>query len=199
MLAHLGVPRVEPERWSLFIDGLVDRTRVFDLKALKALPKRTIEAVHQCCGNPLEPTVPARRVSNVRWGGVDLAVLLDDIGIYPRARFVWSYGLDGGDFAGTSCEWYVKDLPLDRLTAGDVLLAYELNGAPLPAEHGFPLRLVVPGYYGRTASNGCGACILRSVARNSRSPRFFTTTRSARIPRTTSRLASRYGRSRRNR
>ena len=53
-----------------------------------------------------------------------------------------------GDFAGTSCEWFVKDLPLARLAAGDVLLAYELNGAPLPAEHGFPVRLVVPGYYG---------------------------------------------------
>ena len=53
-----------------------------------------------------------------------------------------------GDFAGTSCDWFVKDLPVARLAAGDLLLAYELNGAPLPAEHGFPVRLVVPGYYG---------------------------------------------------
>ena len=89
-----------------------------------------------------------RRVANVRWGGADLATLLDELEIDPRARFLWSYGLDGGDFAGTSCEWFVKDLPLARLAAGDVLLAYELNGAPLPAEHGFPVRLVVPGYYG---------------------------------------------------
>ena len=104
--------------------------------------------MHQCCGNPLEPNVPTRRVANVRWGGVDLAALLDELEIDPRARFLWSYGLDGGDFAGTSSEWFVKDLPLERLAAGDVLLAYELNGAPLPAEHGFPVRLVVPGYYG---------------------------------------------------
>ena len=47
-----------------------------------------------------------------------------------------------------ACEWFVKDLTLARLAAGDVLLAYEVNGAPLPAEHGFPVRLVVPGYYG---------------------------------------------------
>jgi DMSO/TMAO reductase YedYZ molybdopterin-dependent catalytic subunit len=107
-----------------------------------------VEAVHQCVGNPLEPTVPTRRVANLRWGGVDLAALLDEIGVDPRARFMWSYGLDGGDFAGTSCDWYVKDLPLERLAAGGVLLAYEIDGAPLPAEHGFPLRLVVPGYYG---------------------------------------------------
>jgi DMSO/TMAO reductase YedYZ molybdopterin-dependent catalytic subunit len=64
------------------------------------------------------------------------------------ARFLWSYGLDEGDFAGTSNEWFLKDLPLERLAAGAVLLAYELNGSPLPAEHGFPVRLVVPGYYG---------------------------------------------------
>jgi DMSO/TMAO reductase YedYZ molybdopterin-dependent catalytic subunit len=148
VLAHLGVPRVDPARWSLTIDGLAGRTLTLGLDALKARPKRTMEAVHQCCGNPLEPNVPTRRISNVRWGGVDLAALLEEVKIDPRARFLWSYGLDGGDFAGTSCDWFVKDLPLERLAAGDVLLAYELNGAPLPAEHGFPVRLVVPGYYG---------------------------------------------------
>lgn len=148
VLAHLGVPRVDPARWSLTIDGLVGRAHRLSLDDLKARPKRTVEAVHQCCGNPLEPTLPTRRVGNVRWGGVDLATLLDEIGIDPRARFLWAYGLDGGDFAGTSCDWFVKDLPLERLAAGDVLVAYELNGAPLPAEHGFPVRLVVPGYYG---------------------------------------------------
>ncbi|WP_331376950.1 molybdopterin-dependent oxidoreductase [Sinorhizobium chiapasense] len=115
---------------------------------MKARPKKTIETVHQCCGSPLEPTVPTRRVANVCWGGVDLAELLNEIGVDANARFLWSYGLDGGEFAGTSCDWYLKDLPLERLSAGGVLIAYELNGAPLPAEHGFPARLVVPGYYG---------------------------------------------------
>jgi len=148
VLAHLGVPRIDPVRWSLSIDGRVRRVRTLTLDELKARPKRTVEAVHQCCGNPLEPTVATRRVSNVRWGGADLAALLDEVGIGAQGRFLWSYGLDGGDFAGTSCDWFVKDLPLERLAAGDVLLAYELNGALLPAEHGFPVRLVVPGYYG---------------------------------------------------
>jgi DMSO/TMAO reductase YedYZ molybdopterin-dependent catalytic subunit len=148
VLAHLGIPRVDPAQWLLTIDGRVGRTCTLGLDELKARPKRIVEAVHQCCGNPLEPHVPARRVANVRWGGVDLAALLDELEIDPRARFLWSYGLDGGEFAGTACDHYVKDLPLERLAAGDVLLAYELNGAPLPAEHGFPVRLVVPGYYG---------------------------------------------------
>jgi DMSO/TMAO reductase YedYZ molybdopterin-dependent catalytic subunit len=148
VLAHLGVPRIEAAQWSLVIDGLLGRATTPGLGALKARPKRVVEAVHQCCGSPLDPSVPTRRVSNVRWGGVDLAALLDELGIDPRARFVWSNGLDGGEFAGKPCDWYVKDLPLARLAGGDVLLAYELNGAPLPAEHGFPVRLVVPGYYG---------------------------------------------------
>ncbi|WP_454848019.1 molybdopterin-dependent oxidoreductase [Rhizobium binxianense] len=148
VLAHLGIPRIDAGNWSLAIDDPAGRSQVFGLDELKSLPKTIVESVHQCCGSPLEPTVPTRRVANLRWGGVDLAALLDGFGIDPDARFLWAYGLDGGDFAGTSCDWFVKDLPLERLAAGDVLLAYELNGAPLPAAHGFPLRLVVPGYYG---------------------------------------------------
>jgi DMSO/TMAO reductase YedYZ molybdopterin-dependent catalytic subunit len=148
VLAHVGIPRVDPARWSLAIDGLVRDARLLTLDDLKARPKAIVETVHECCGSPLEPKVPTRRVTNVRWGGADLAALLEESGVDPEATFLWSYGLDGGEFAGKACDWYLKDLPLARLKAGDVLLAYELNGAPLPAEHGFPVRLVVPGYYG---------------------------------------------------
>jgi sulfane dehydrogenase subunit SoxC len=148
VLAHLGIPRIDATQWSLTIDGMVGRACTLTLDDVKARPKRLVEAVHQCCGNPLQPEVATRRVANVRWGGVDLMALLDELGIDRGARFLWSHGLDGGEFAGEPCEWFIKDLPLDRLAAGDVLLAYELNGAALSAEHGFPLRLVVPGYYG---------------------------------------------------
>ena len=60
---------------------------------------------------------------------------------------MWSSGADHGVFEGDSCEAFVKDLPLERAGA-DVLIAYEMNGAPLRPEHGYPARLVVPGYYG---------------------------------------------------
>src|SRR3954469_13298555 len=65
VLAHLGIPRVDPERWSLEIDGLAGKPLSLDLDQLKARPKKILEAVHQCCGSPLEPKVPTRRVSNV--------------------------------------------------------------------------------------------------------------------------------------
>ena len=127
VLAHLGIPRIDPAQWRLSVDGLVGEARTLGLDDLKARRKSTVEAVHQCCGNPLEPNLPTRRVVNVRWGGVDLAALLDELDVDPRARFLWSYGLDGGDFAGTDCDWYVKDMPLERLAAGGVLVAYEMN------------------------------------------------------------------------
>src|SRR5919109_4480862 len=96
VLAHLGVPRVDPAHWSLTVDGLVGRPRTFSFDDLKARPKAIVEAVHQCGGSPMAPKVPTRRVANVRWGGVDLAALLDELAINRKARFLWSYGLDGG-------------------------------------------------------------------------------------------------------
>jgi len=168
VLAHLGVPRVDPARWSLVIDGLVRRTRILTLDELRARPKKIVEAVHQCCGNPLEPTVATRRIANVRWGGADLVMLLDELGIDPLARYLWSYGLDGREFAGTTCDWFIKDLPLARLAGGDVLLAHELNGMPLPAEHGFPVRLAVPGYYGTNSVKSRQSALLRRHMRRLR-------------------------------
>lgn len=61
---------------------------------------------------------------------------------------MWSFGLDYGDFQGLHSDSFLKDLPLRRLAAGDVLIAYEVNGEPLPIENGFPARLAVPGFYG---------------------------------------------------
>jgi hypothetical protein len=81
VLAHLGVARIDPGHWSLTVDGLVGRAHALTLDDLKARPRKTVEAVHQCCGNPLEPKVPTRRYANVRWGGVDLTAVLDESGI----------------------------------------------------------------------------------------------------------------------
>jgi len=148
MLAHLGVVRAAaPEDWTLLVDGMVAAPLRLTLRDLAALPQRRVTAVHQCAGNPLAPTVPTRRVACVTWGGVALADVLARVGVDPGARFVWSDGADQGDFGGEHVPFYRKDLPLDRAGA-DVLLATHLNGEALPAAHGGPLRLVVPGFFG---------------------------------------------------
>ncbi len=147
VLCHLGVAQLERETWSLTIDGLVHRSLRLQFSDLLAYPKQTVTSFHQCAGSPLAPREPTRRICNVRWGGARLADILRDCEAMPSARFVWSRGADYGSFGGLEHEAYVKDLPLARVPC-DVLIAYELNGAPLPAEHGFPARLVVPGFYG---------------------------------------------------
>jgi DMSO/TMAO reductase YedYZ molybdopterin-dependent catalytic subunit len=147
VLCHLGVPRLGPHDWSLSIDGLVRHPSRFALSDLERLPRTEITSIHQCCGSPLEPERPTRRICNVVWSGVRLSNLIADCQPDPAARFVWSTGADYGVFEGVSCEAFVKDIPLDRVPA-DVLIAYEMNGAPLRAENGYPVRLVVPGYYG---------------------------------------------------
>lgn len=147
VLCHLGVPRLSAQTWRLTIDGLVECEMTLDLAALRRFPKLSVESVHQCAGSPLQPDVPTRRITNVVWGGARLADVLAAADPKPEAAFVWSTGADHGAFDGVACEAYVKDLPVSRI-AQDVLVAYELNGAPLPPEHGFPARLVVPGFYG---------------------------------------------------
>jgi sulfane dehydrogenase subunit SoxC len=147
VLCHLGVPLLEADSWSLTIDGLVARPVRLGFSDLTRYPRHTITSFHQCCGSPLKPFEPTRRISNVHWSGARLSDILRDCGPAPGAKYVWSYGADHGEFGGTYHDAYVKDLPIERVPS-DVLIAYELNGAPLPAEQGFPARLVVPGFYG---------------------------------------------------
>src|SRR5947209_15797128 len=103
-------------------------------------PRMQITSIHQCCGSPLKPEMPTRRVCNVVWSGVRLAALLADCEPDPAAQFVWSSGADYGVFEGDDCDAFVKDLPLDRVAA-DVLIAFEMNGSPLRPENGYPMRL----------------------------------------------------------
>ncbi|HZU90031.1 MAG TPA: molybdopterin-dependent oxidoreductase [Stellaceae bacterium] len=148
VLAHLGVPRVDVARWRLDIAGLVERPLTLSFDDIRRLPARQVESFHQCAGAPRRPDLAARRIANVVWSGVDLAALLRSCGVRAAARFLWAYGLDHGEYDGVAARWYVKDVPMARLAEGGVLLAYAVNGEPLTPEHGFPLRLIVPGYYG---------------------------------------------------
>lgn len=147
VLCHLGLPRIAREDWSLAIDGLVEHPRIVSFADLMRYEKISVTSVHQCAGSPLAPCEATQRVCNVTWAGARLADILAQCKLRPSARFVWSTGADYGEFGGVCVEAYVKDLPIDRVNS-DVLIAYEMNGGPLAPEHGFPARLVVPGFYG---------------------------------------------------
>ncbi len=147
VLCHMGVPRLSADDWSLNIGGLVSRPLRLSYRDLLRRPAVEVPAIHQCAGSPLDPTVPKRRVCNVVWRGVPLASILNECGIAPEARYVWSEGRDWGSFGGQIVEAYVKDMPLGRLH-DDVLLAYEMNGEALRPESGYPVRLAIPGFYG---------------------------------------------------
>lgn len=151
-LAHFGIPDIDPsgliEGWTIQIDGMVRHPIRLALDDLLRRPKRTVVSVHECAGNPFKPKQAVRGVANVSWSGADLSEILDEAGVQPSARFLWSYGVDHGQFGKTQSDFYLKDLPIERVAAGGVILAYEMNGEPLTLEHGAPVRLFIPGFYG---------------------------------------------------
>ena len=169
---HMGAAVVDVERWQLVIDGLVQKPYALLLADLQRFPQVTVTAFHECYGSPLAPPVKALwRIGNVEWTGVRLRTILALAGPLPAARFVWSDGLDYGSFGGRQMDRYQKDLPIEKATSPEVLLAYEMNGEPLRKERGGPVRLVVPGWFGTNSTKW----ICRLSLQVERAPSPFTT------------------------
>jgi len=168
---HMGVPGLDAATWRLSIGGLVERAVSLSMADLAAFEPVEVTAFHECAGSPLRPTEPVRRVANVTWRGVRLADVLRRAGVRPDARYLWSYGADHGVFGGVESPCYLKDLPIAETERPDVLLATHINGEKLSDEHGAPVRLVVPGYYGTNSTKW----LVRLEPREIRAPGHFTT------------------------
>jgi len=156
LLIHYDVPAVEPEGWRLTIRG--ERELELSLDDLRARPAAEHTVTMECAGNGrarLEPRPVSQpwlleAVGTARWRGTALAPLLEEAGVPEGAVEVLFTGLDRGVEGGEE-QAFQRALTLAEARQDEVLLAYEMNGAPLPPQHGFPLRVIVPGWYGMTS------------------------------------------------
>jgi DMSO/TMAO reductase YedYZ molybdopterin-dependent catalytic subunit len=157
--SNFAVPAMAPDTYTLVVDGEVAVPQALTLAALRALPWHEMVVTMECAGNdrlglrPVPDGEPwaSGAVATARWGGVRLADVLALAGVAPTAREVVVTGADRGprDDAGTPDDVpFARALPLAVVHEADPLLALSMNGAPLPAAHGAPVRLVVPGWYG---------------------------------------------------
>jgi DMSO/TMAO reductase YedYZ molybdopterin-dependent catalytic subunit len=131
----IALPTIEPEEWSLRIHGLVERELVLSYSDLVARRMTESWITLNCVSNE----VGGGLIGNARWSGVRIASLLDDLGVRPEADCVLQTSHDGW-----TCATPLAALTDDR----DAMLAVAMNGRPLPIEHGFPVRTIVPGLYG---------------------------------------------------
>jgi DMSO/TMAO reductase YedYZ molybdopterin-dependent catalytic subunit len=146
-VAHYGYPEVDAASWKLEITGAVDRPRSFTLDDLKKRPRKEHTITLECSGNP-----PAGGlVGNARWAGTPLAPILKECGMRAEAVDVVFFAADkgtekirGGDYP----QQFARSLDKADAMKDNVLVCWEMNGAPLTKNHGAPVRLMAPGWYG---------------------------------------------------
>jgi DMSO/TMAO reductase YedYZ molybdopterin-dependent catalytic subunit len=145
--SHFGIPKLPGAQWAVKVTGAVERERVFTLDELMKMPATEEVVTLECAGN----LVGWGGVSNARWAGVRLSDLLKASGPSASAIEVVLAGADGGaerEAGGIQVDEFARSIPLAKALDAGTILAYEMNGEPLPAIHGGPLRAIVPGWYG---------------------------------------------------
>ncbi len=154
---HFDTPRLDPATWRLDVDGLVGRPLKLSLDDLVRMTARSLVATLECAGNgrsAFDPPVDGEQwrlgaVSTAEWTGVPLNEVIDWASPTQSAVDIVFRGADRGSVDGRDeAVRYERSLSLADARHGDVLLAYAMNGDPLPVEHGYPVRLVVPSWYG---------------------------------------------------
>ena len=155
LLTHYDIPAVDPAGYRMIVDGLVNTPLSLDLDEIRSRPRVSTVVTMECAGNgrarlhprPVSQPWLVEAVGTSRWTGTPLAPLLREAGLHDGAVDVVFTGADHGIERGVEQD-YQRGLPLSEAMSDDVLLAYEMNGSPLPPQHGYPLRLVAPGWYG---------------------------------------------------
>ncbi len=158
LLVHFDIPALDPAGWRLRIGGALDNPFELSLDQLCALPAQTLAVTMECAGNGRARLVPRpmsqpwlyEAIGTASWTGTSLWPLLERAGLRGDAVEVVFSGADRG-VQGEVEHDYQRSLTLAEVRRAEVLLAYAMNGRPLEPQHGFPLRLIVPGWYGMTS------------------------------------------------
>ena len=161
------VPEFDIATYRLVVDGEVDRPLTLTFDDVHQIPRKDLSVTLECCGNGPVPEYWTKKnrnvmeratghglLGNAAWAGVSVAEVLNMAGVRSTAVDVVFEGADHGpdEVAGDPPDVaYERSVPVEKAMHPDTLLAYEMNGEPLPPIHGFPLRLVVPGWYGMTS------------------------------------------------
>jgi sulfite oxidase len=153
---HGDVPAVDADAWRLRVGGLVERAAELSLADLRALPRHELTVTLECAGNRRAGLIAVRDIpgeapwgpgamSTATWAGAALADVLARTGVAEGAAHV---AFVGADRCRETEELFGGSVPLEKALRAEVLLAFEMNGEPLPPVHGAPVRVVVPGYIG---------------------------------------------------
>ena len=156
---HFDIPEADSDTWSLDFGGAVQQAASLSIDDLKALPQQSHIIVLECAGNGrinLDPLVKGTTwgegaIAQAEFTGVPLFRLLDLVGITESVIEVLFTGADSGNVRTGETTSYARSLPLDFAKHPDILVAWQMNGQPLPPEHGYPLRLLVPKHYGMSS------------------------------------------------
>jgi DMSO/TMAO reductase YedYZ molybdopterin-dependent catalytic subunit len=154
-LSHFDIPRIDAAKFRLAVGGNVVRPLTLGLEEIRALPARTQRVTLECAGNgrgfmrPRSASMPwlYEGVGTAEWTGTPLSNVLALAGVAPAAVEVAFLGADRGYDRGVEHD-FGRSLRLEAAMTDDVLLAWAMNGAPLAPQHGYPLRLIVPGWFG---------------------------------------------------
>ena len=158
LLIHFDIPLVDPATWELTIGGHVRKPLHLALDEIRSRPATTMAVTLECAGNgrarlsprPLSQPWLSEAVGTAEWTGTPLGPILAEAGIRDGASHAVFTGLDRGLQGGIE-QLYERSLTLEDAQRAEVMLAWAVNGQPLPPQHGFPLRLIVPGWYGMTS------------------------------------------------